>query len=105
MSFLAVKIAASLSTTKVLNTSANKQPLPLRIETANTESALAVTELSDNGFYEAPDLTYRAFVSDSPKTPTSTRPKTQVDLVLPPLAAFQAPGPCKLLHFPVHFPC
>lgn len=54
------------------------------------------TELDGTGIYKAADSSYRAFVSDSPRTPTVARPKTQVDLVLPPLAAFQEPDPCEL---------
>jgi len=49
-----------------------------------------VAATDELGFYEADDTSLRAFVSDSPSRP-HTRPKTQVDLVLPPLRAFIDP--------------
>ena len=71
------------------------------------ESDIAA-ELDSTGVYETPDLSLRAFVTDSPKTPTHSRAKTQVDLVLPPLPAFNAPGPCNFfpllnLHFYLYY--
>ncbi|KAK7053211.1 hypothetical protein VNI00_003830 [Paramarasmius palmivorus] len=54
-----------------------------------------------SGVYEAPDHTLRAFVSSSPKTPNSPRARTEVDLVLPPIAAFSKPGGPLLIFPPV----
>jgi hypothetical protein len=51
-----------------------------------------VTHPDDNGVYEAEDSTLRAFANESPRTPTTPRPRSQVDLVLPPAAAFTKPG-------------
>jgi hypothetical protein len=50
--------------------------------------------MDSGGVYVSDDLSLCAFVSSSPKTPTVTRPqtRTQVDLVLPPSAAFTKPG-------------
>ncbi|KAL1939606.1 hypothetical protein VTO73DRAFT_9639, partial [Trametes versicolor] len=52
----------------------------------------------DTGVYEAADHSLRAYVAPSPTTPILARPRTQVDLVLPPAAAFSLPGQ------PVHPP-
>jgi len=46
----------------------------------------------DTGMYEAPDNTLRGFVVPSPASAHTPRPRTQVDLVLPPMIAFCAPG-------------
>jgi hypothetical protein len=54
-------------------------------------------ELDSTGVYGTLDSSLRAFVTDLPKIPTHSHVKTQVDLVLPPLPAFNAPGPCNLL--------
>jgi len=61
------------------------------------ESDIAA-ELDFTGVYETPDLSLCAFVTDSPKTPTHSHAKTQVDLVLPPLPAFS------VLYTPPPFP-
>ncbi|KAJ7934937.1 hypothetical protein B0H13DRAFT_1854643 [Mycena leptocephala] len=45
----------------------------------------------DTGLYEADDRSLRAFVCASPVRKDAHRPRTQVDLVLPPLAAFHKP--------------
>ncbi|KAJ7252582.1 hypothetical protein C8J57DRAFT_1351069 [Mycena rebaudengoi] len=46
----------------------------------------------DTGLYEGDDHSLRAFVCASPARKDAPRPRTQVDLVLPPLAAFHKPG-------------
>lgn len=55
----------------------------------------------DTGVYQAADHTLRAFVCPSPVCPTSPRPRTQVDLILPPTVAFTAPGATLLAWPPV----
>lgn len=56
-------------------------------------NANAVQRASDDGgVYTAPDNTLRGFVVPSPSSNASPRPRTQVDLVLPPLDAFCNPG-------------
>jgi len=59
----------------------------------------AELDSDSSGVYETPDSSLRAFVTDLPKTPTHSRTKTQVDLVLPPLLAFNAPCPCEISSF------
>ena len=46
----------------------------------------------DTGIYEAPDLSLRAYIVPSPASPVLPRPRTQVDLVLPPAVAFSELG-------------
>lgn len=46
----------------------------------------------DTGMYFAEDESLRGFIVPSPRSDRSPRPKTAVDLVLPPLIAFRAPG-------------
>ncbi|KAJ7232353.1 hypothetical protein C8J57DRAFT_1383741 [Mycena rebaudengoi] len=46
----------------------------------------------DTGLYEGDDHSLRSFVCASPARKDAPRPRTQVDLVLPPLAAFHKPG-------------
>ncbi|EIW62287.1 uncharacterized protein TRAVEDRAFT_35644 [Trametes versicolor FP-101664 SS1] len=54
----------------------------------------------DSGVYEAEDSTLRAFVAPSPASPILGRQRTEVDLVLPPSAAFTSPGqPLRLPNF------
>ncbi|KDR75964.1 hypothetical protein GALMADRAFT_225713 [Galerina marginata CBS 339.88] len=55
----------------------------------------------DTGVYCANDDSLRGFVVPSPSLPTSPRPRTEVDLVLPPVIAFCAPGEDLLMHHPV----
>ncbi len=57
-----------------------------------TESQLAERASEDTGMYIAEDQTLRGFVVPSPKSTTSPRPRTSVDLILPPLVAFCAAG-------------
>jgi hypothetical protein len=64
--------------------------------TLREDSDIQPDELDSTGVYQTPDSSLRAFVTDSPKTPTHSRAKTQVDLVLPSLPAFNVPGPCNL---------
>ncbi|KAH9832021.1 uncharacterized protein C8Q71DRAFT_840905 [Rhodofomes roseus] len=51
----------------------------------------------DTGMYEAGDSTLRAFIAPSPKSPSQARPRTQVDLVLPSIQAFNQEGTVQLL--------
>ncbi|KAI0352138.1 hypothetical protein OH77DRAFT_1592366 [Trametes cingulata] len=54
----------------------------------------------DTGVYEMEDNSLRAFVAPSPASPVLGRPRTQVDLILPPAQAFTQPGdPLSLPHF------
>ncbi|KAF8055687.1 hypothetical protein FPV67DRAFT_1741394 [Lyophyllum atratum] len=46
----------------------------------------------DSGVYKAQDHSLRGFVAPSPRADHVQRPRTEVDLVLPPLLAFYAPG-------------
>jgi hypothetical protein len=48
--------------------------------------------LEDTGVYETEEDTLRGFVCPSPKSPTAPRPRTEVDLVLPPVSAFSKKG-------------
>lgn len=48
--------------------------------------------LEDTGIYETEDNALRGFVCPSPAAPNSPRPRTQVDLCLPPVEAFHKPG-------------
>jgi hypothetical protein len=51
------------------------------------------TQAAENtGVYLASDNSLRGFIVPSPHLPTSPRPRTEVDLVLPPVIAFCAPG-------------
>ncbi|GLB44253.1 hypothetical protein LshimejAT787_1601830 [Lyophyllum shimeji] len=56
---------------------------------------------SDSGVYTADDSTLRAFVNASPAAVNAPRERTQVDLVLPPAAAFCHPGALQLIWPPV----
>jgi len=67
-------------------------------EAMSENSGEVPDELDSTGVYQTPDSSLRAFVTDSPKTPTHSRTKTQVDLVLPPLPAFNPPGPCNFFN-------
>ena len=44
--------------------------------------------LEDTGIYETEEETLRAFVCPSPKSRITPRPRTEIDLVLPPVSAF-----------------
>jgi len=57
-----------------------------------SESQLAERASEDTGMYIAEDQTLRGFVVPSPKSTTSPRPRTSVDLILPPLVAFCVSG-------------
>jgi hypothetical protein len=46
----------------------------------------------DTGMYFVEDESLRGFIVPSPRSDKSPRPRTAVDLVLPPLIAFRAPG-------------
>jgi hypothetical protein len=46
----------------------------------------------DTGMYFAEDESLRGFIAPSPRSNRTPRPRTAVDLVLPPLIAFRAPG-------------
>lgn len=45
-------------------------------------------ESEDSGVYFGPDESLRGFIAPSPRSPNIARPRTEVDLVLPPLLAF-----------------
>jgi len=66
--------------------------------TPSEDGGDTTAEPDSTGVYETPDSSLRAFVTDLPKTPNHSRVKTQVDLVLPPLPAFNAPGPCNFFN-------
>ncbi|KAJ7906554.1 hypothetical protein B0H13DRAFT_1880528 [Mycena leptocephala] len=55
----------------------------------------------DTGLYEADDRSLRAFFCASPVRKDAPRPRTQVDLVLPPLSAFHKPGAANLIWPPI----
>ncbi|KAJ7238394.1 hypothetical protein C8J57DRAFT_1246471 [Mycena rebaudengoi] len=55
----------------------------------------------DTGLYEADDCSLRAFFCASPARKDAPRPRTQLDLVLPPLAAFHKPGAANLVWPPI----
>ena len=55
----------------------------------------------DTGMYFTEDESLRGFIVPSPRSNKSPRPRTAVDLVLPPLIAFRAPG--KFLASGFHF--
>ncbi|KIK06290.1 hypothetical protein K443DRAFT_3320 [Laccaria amethystina LaAM-08-1] len=60
------------------------------------------TRAAENtGVYLASDNSLCGFIVPSPHLPTSPRPRTEVDLVLPPVIAFCAPGDDLLLEHPV----
>ena len=46
----------------------------------------------DTGIYETEDSALRAFICPSPVSVTSPRPRTQIDLCLPPIMTFQKLG-------------
>jgi len=48
--------------------------------------------LEDTGVYETEEKSLRAFACPSPKSQTSPRPRTEIDLVLPPVSAFSQKG-------------
>lgn len=52
----------------------------------------ATRELEDTGIYETDDQALRAYVCPSPKSVRTSRPRTNIDLVLPPATAFSKPG-------------
>lgn len=55
------------------------------------------SSIDDTGIYVSEDDgALRAFANGSPKTPTTPRAKTQVDLILPPVAAFSKDGKSNL---------
>ncbi|KAI1782341.1 hypothetical protein LXA43DRAFT_1051604 [Ganoderma leucocontextum] len=58
-----------------------------------TAGPLMVGE-EDTGVYEVNDNSLRAFVASSPTLVILARPRTEVDLVLPPAAAFTPRGQC-----------
>ncbi|KIM35282.1 hypothetical protein M413DRAFT_32634 [Hebeloma cylindrosporum] len=60
-----------------------------------SEDGDIAAEMDSTRVYETLDASLRDFVTDSPKMPTQPCVKTQVDLVLPALSAFNAPGPSK----------
>ena len=52
----------------------------------------APLQADDTGVYQADDLMLHVFANESPWTVTTPRERSQVDLVLPPAAAFTKPG-------------
>jgi hypothetical protein len=48
--------------------------------------------LENTGVYETEEETLRGFACPSPKSPTVPRPRTEIDLVLPPVSAFSKKG-------------
>ncbi|TFK72355.1 hypothetical protein BDN72DRAFT_894862 [Pluteus cervinus] len=70
-----------------------------------TTTMLQPLQAPEPAAYEAEDHTFRAYVSSSPRTPETCRSQTQVDLVLPPVAAFSETGSESLLLFPPILGC
>ncbi|KAF8800373.1 hypothetical protein BYT27DRAFT_7117820 [Phlegmacium glaucopus] len=64
-------------------------PPPLH---AMSSAMLSPRAAEDTGMYFAEDESLRGFIVPSPRSNHSPRPRTAVDLVLPPLIAFRAPG-------------
>lgn len=56
------------------------------------ESQHAEHEAEDTGMYFAEDESLHGFITPSPRSDRSLRPRTVVDLILPPMIAFKAPG-------------
>jgi hypothetical protein len=56
------------------------------------DSQHAERAAEDTGIYFVEDESLRGFIVPSPRSNRSPRPRTAVDLVLPPLIAFRAPG-------------
>ena len=56
------------------------------------DSQHAERAAEDTGMYFAEDESLRGFIVPSPRSDRSPRPRTAVDLILPPLIAFKAPG-------------
>ena len=52
----------------------------------------ATRVLEDTGVYETEDNALRGFICPSPTSVNSPRPRTQIDLCLPPVQAFHEPG-------------
>jgi hypothetical protein len=65
-------------------------PLMLAEPFDNSQHAERASE--DTGMYSAEDESLRGFIVPSPRSNKSPRPRTAVDLVLPPLIAFRASG-------------
>ncbi|KAJ7246695.1 hypothetical protein C8J57DRAFT_1360119, partial [Mycena rebaudengoi] len=64
----------------------------LERRTALFSPAKETRAAEDTGLYEGDDHSLSAFVCASPDRKDAPRPRTQVDLVLPPLTAFHKPG-------------
>ena len=56
------------------------------------DSQRAERAAEDTGMYFAEDESLRGFIVPSPRSSNNSRPRTAVDLVLPPLIAFRTPG-------------
>jgi hypothetical protein len=52
----------------------------------------ATRVLEDTGVYETEDNSLQGFICPSPASLNSPRPRTQIDLRLPPVQAFHKPG-------------
>ena len=52
----------------------------------------ATRVLEDTGVYETEDNALRGFICPSPASLNFPRPRTQIDLCLPPVQAFHKPG-------------
>ena len=67
-------------------------PTPPMLAEPFDDSQQAERVAEDTGMYFAEDESLRGFIAPSPRSDRSPRPRTAVDLVLPPLIAFRAPG-------------
>ena len=77
---------ASTSTAIIPTTPPHVRHDPPAIVDATTRA------LEDMGVYETEDHALRGFVCPSPVVHNSPRPRTQIDLCLPPVQAFHKPG-------------
>jgi hypothetical protein len=69
------------------------------------DSQHAERAAEDTGMYFVEDESLRGFIAPSPRSNRSPRPRTAVDLVLPPLIAFRAPGKFMVFMAFRFYPC
>ncbi|KAJ3769609.1 hypothetical protein FB446DRAFT_706117 [Lentinula raphanica] len=82
------KPSVTLSTTQPPSTPNSPPPISVHSRTSSLSSPSSSAEMNvHGGVYASPDRSMRAFVD-----PTTTSTKSSVDLVLPPIQAFYAPG-------------
>ncbi|KAF9559208.1 hypothetical protein CPC08DRAFT_751027 [Agrocybe pediades] len=81
---------ASRSTSQVSSSSVAPSTPPRPTPNQLERRPSTISDIIDNtaAVYQTPDGGLRAFVNRSPKTPTTPRARTHVDLVLPPSEAF-----------------